>query len=121
MFIILIMDSNKNTRITSKALYSVYVIYEKRWNTPIRFHFYIQTFYLDIRGLHLEPLHICVWEGGGGIKGKVHTVTGHEGPEGSRCRWVITAALQPLYPREGNLVPKCTGGWVGPRSILAGW
>jgi len=25
MFIILIMDSNKNTRITSKALYSVYI------------------------------------------------------------------------------------------------
>jgi len=53
----------------------------------------------------------------GGIKGKVYPI---KALRGSRWEWVITAALQSLYPWEGDLVPKCTGGWVGPRASLAG-
>ena len=35
-------------------------------------------------------------------KGKVHTRTGHKGPEGVRWVWVVNATPRPLYPRESG-------------------
>jgi len=63
-------------------------------------------------------------------KGKVHRITGHEGPQGEKSfsftisltstlygGWVVNATLRPLYPRE-RPGTHCVGGWVGPRARL---
>jgi hypothetical protein len=59
-------------------------------------------------------------------KGKVHPITGHEGPEGSTLS--LTSALDGVggqrhalaaLPRE-RLGTHCIGGSVGPRAVLDG-
>ena len=63
-------------------------------------------------------------------KGKVHPITGHEGPEEEQSfiftlsltsaldgGWVVNATLRPLYPRE-RPGTHCIGGWMGLRARL---
>jgi len=65
--------------------------------------------------------------------GKVHHITGHEGPGGggvgiqpysflnfdARCEWVVNDTPRSLYPQErpGSYY---MGGWLGPRTPLGG-
>ena len=69
--------------------------------------------------------HICIfytvranWRGKG--KGKFHSRTRHEGPDGALGGWVVKATPRPFYPRE---IPDthCTGGWVGTGVALDGF
>ena len=65
-------------------------------------------------------------------KGKIHPITGHEGPEGEQiCSF--TLSLTSVLGRDGWLAPRSaasprrkkpgthfTGGWLGPRNCLDG-
>jgi len=65
------------------------------------------------------------------VKGKVHSRTGHDGPEGEYMYsstltstsaldgWVVNATPQPIYPRERTATHRI-GGWVDHRSDLDG-
>jgi hypothetical protein len=62
---------------------------------------------------------------------KIHPITGHKGPVGSRLElyvsftlgarwgWVVTATPRPFYSRE-RPGTHCIGGWLGPRAGLDG-
>ena len=111
------------------------------FHSPLAFHFLYSLLLVFIsisivaisRSRQINRLRFSlVFGGGGGVKVKVHPITGHEGPKReSRYssalsltsaldgRWVVNATLRPLYPRKRQGT-NCIGGWVGPRAGLDG-
>ena len=66
------------------------------------------------------------------VKGKIHPITDHVGPEGEQrysCTlpstsavdwgWVVNATPRQIYPKE-RPGTHCIGGWVDPRVGLDG-
>ena len=85
-----------------------------------------QLFHFKFRAAY--EFHVCIYVK---VEGKIHPMTGHEGPVGEQrysSTFSLTSALDDggwLTPRPGRFThgkqtqcTHCIGGWVGPRAGL---